>query len=302
MKVLITGGSGLIGSALTKRLLLEGVEVTHLTRTKNSKLGVKTYVWDWKKSYLEENALDGVTHIIHLAGAGIADKPWTMARKRVIIKSRVLTARLLEKEIRKSNHKLEAFISASGIGYYGATTSDEIYTEEGKRGDDFVAECCVQWEDAANELNDLTRVVTLRTGIVLDKDGGAVAKIGSSIRRGIGAALSSGEQYMPWIHLDDMVDVYYQSLMNSNIVGCYNAVSDEHINNKTFTKELADAMNRKLWLPNVPAFMMKMIFGEMSEILLKGSRVSNAKMKSAGIKFKYSKLKPALTSLYEKKS
>jgi uncharacterized protein (TIGR01777 family) len=300
MKVLITGGSGLVGSALTKRLLKEGIEVTHLTRTKNSKLGVKTYVWDWKKNYLEDNALEGVTHIVHLAGAGIAEKPWTMPRKRVIVKSRVLTARLLETEIRKAGHKLDAFISASGIGYYGAITTDEVYTETGPNGDDFVAECCLQWEDAANKFSDLSRVVILRTGIVLDKDGGAVAKIGSSIKRGIGAALSTGKQFMPWIHLDDMVEVYYQTLMNSEKKGCYNAVADEHIDNETFTIELADALRRRLWLPKVPAFVMKMIFGEMSEILLKGSRVSNEKLKATGFEFKYSKLRPALKSLYDK--
>lgn len=297
MKVLISGGSGLIGIELTKKLIQNGIEVTHLTRAKNSKAGVKTYVWDWKKNYLEDNALDGVTHIVHLAGAGIADKAWTMERKRLIVKSRVLTARLLLEKVNEQNIPLKAFISASGIGYYGATTSEKIYSENDDRGSDFVAECCVQWENAADQFENLCRVVKLRTGIVLDKNGGAVEKIADTIKKGIGAPIGTGKQYMPWIHIEDMVEMYYQSLINENFSGIYNCVSSQHSNNIEFTNALAKSLGKKLWLPKVPSFVIKLMFGEMAAIVLEGSRVSNRKILETGFEFKHNDLEQAMKSL-----
>lgn len=298
MKVLITGGSGLVGMALTKKLKENNIEVAHLTRTKNSKAGVKTYEWNWEKNQIDDNALNDVTHIVHLAGAGIADKPWTMKRKRLIVKSRVLTARLLHDTCKKKGVNLAAFISASGIGYYGAITSETIFKEDDKRGDDFVAECCVQWEKEVNRFEEFSRVAILRTGIVLSKDGGALEKLSKSIKLGMGAPIGTGEQYMPWIHLDDIVDMYYQSIVNEKFTGIYNAVSDEHVSNQEFTKKLADGLNKKLRLPNVPAFMMKMLLGEMSEILLNGSRVSNDLITENGFEMKYKNLVDALQDIY----
>lgn len=297
MKVLITGGSGLIGSRLTQKLKSEGVEVVHLTRYPNSKNGVKTYAWDWAKGQIDERCFEGVTHIVHLAGEGIADKPWTMERKRTIVKSRVLTARLIETKVRELNVPLEAFISASGIGYYGAITTETIFDEDGKRGDDFVAECCVQWEEAADKLKDLCRVVKLRTGVVLDNNGGAIPKMASPVKKGFGAALGKGSQYMPWIHHDDMVNIYLMALKNTQMSGVYNATSSVHTTNDAFTAALAKSMHKKIRLPNVPAFMMKMMFGEMAAILLEGSRVSNEKIKKEGFSFVYDDLDEALKNL-----
>jgi uncharacterized protein (TIGR01777 family) len=297
MKVLITGGSGLIGSRLTQKLKSEGVEVVHLTRYPNSKNGVKTYAWDWAKGQIDERCFEGVTHIVHLAGEGIADKPWTMERKRTIVKSRVLTARLIETKVRELNIPIEAFISASGIGYYGAITSETIFDEEGSRGDDFVAECCVQWEEAADKFNDLCRVVKLRTGVVLDNNGGAIPKMASPVKKGFGAALGKGSQYMPWIHHEDMVNIYLMALKNTKMSGVYNATSSVHTTNDAFTAALAKSMHKKIRLPHVPAFMMKLMFGEMAAILLEGSRVSNEKIKKEGFSFVYDDLDEALKNL-----
>ncbi len=298
MRVLITGGSGLVGSALTKKLIANNIEVVHLTRTKNSKAGVKTYEWEWEKNKIDENALKGVTHVIHLAGAGIADRPWTMKRKRLIVKSRVLTARLLFNECKKQNIQLDAFISASGIGYYGAVTTENIFEEEDKRGDDFVAECCVQWENEVIKFKDFCRVAILRTGIVLSENGGALEKLSKSVKLGLGAAIGTGNQYMPWIHLDDLVNMYYNSIMEENYSSIYNAVSTEHITNEGFTKTLAKSLKKKLWMPKVPAFMLKMTLGEMSEIILEGSRVSNDKIKQQGFQFEYENVESALNKIY----
>jgi uncharacterized protein len=296
MKVLITGGSGLIGSALTKKLLEEKIEVVHLTRYPNSKNGVKTYVWDYTKNQIDTRCFDGVTHIVHLAGEGIADKPWTMERKRSIVKSRVLTTRLLEKNIRENNLPLQAFISASGIGYYGALTSDHIYTEKDQAYKDFVGECCVQWEDAVLKMQDYCRVAILRTGIVLSSSGGAVEKMASPIKKHIGAPLGKGTQYMPWIHIDDMVNMYYWSLTQP-VQGIFNAVSSSHTTNREFTQALASVLKKKIILPNAPEFVIKWMFGEMADILLYGSRVSNEKAIQEGFSFKYEQLEGALLSL-----
>lgn len=299
MKVLITGGSGVIGMALTKSLLDKEVNVVHLSRQKNSKAGVKTYVWDYKRNYLEEGALDGVTHIVHLAGAGIADKPWTMARKRVIVKSRVLTARLLLNKVQEKGTQLQKFISASGIGYYGAVTTETIFKEESPRGNDFVAECCVQWEQQAKQFEPICDIAILRTGIVLAKHEGALGKLESSIKRGMGAPLATGEQYMPWIHLDDMVAIYEKALFEEDFKDIFNAVASEHINNTQFTHQFANVLGKKIRLPRVPAFMLKLIFGELSEILLYGSRVDNTKLIQTGFDFKFDKFDEALKDVYQ---
>jgi uncharacterized protein (TIGR01777 family) len=285
--------------ALTRSLLDKGIEVTHLTRQKNSKAGVKTYVWDYKKNHLEQGALSGVTHIVHLAGAGIADKPWTMTRKREIVKSRVLTARLLLNECSTSNPPLQKFISASGIGFYGATTTDTIFEENSPRGNDFVSECCAQWERQAEAFTQLGKVCILRTGIVLAKHEGALGKMESSIKRGLGAPIGAGVQYMPWIHLDDLVALYEKAIFEDDFEGIYNAVSSEHVTNEGFTRALAEAMGKKLRLPKVPAFMIKFIFGEMAEILLHGSRVSNQKLLDQKVNFKHTNLSRALQEIYQ---
>lgn len=299
MKVLITGGSGLVGMALTESLKSKGIEVAHLTRQKNSKAGVKTYVWDYKKNYLEEGALTNVTHIVHLAGAGIADKPWTMSRKREIVKSRVLTARLLLDQCAAQQKHPVKFISASGIGFYGAVTKDDIFTETSSRGSDFVAECCVQWENQALAFEKFSSVTILRTGIVLAKGDGALGKLESTIKRGLGAPIGSGKQYMPWIHLDDLVSLYEKAIFENDFKGIYNSVGSQHVNNEEFTQTLAKALKKKLWLPKVPAFVMKMIFGEMSEILLEGTKVSNEKVLHSGFEFKFDQLEPALNHCYQ---
>lgn len=299
MKVLITGGSGAIGMALTKALMDKGIEVTHLSRQKNSKAGVKTYVWDYKRNYLEDGALEGVTHIVHLAGAGIADKPWTMARKRIIVKSRVLTARLLLNKIKEQGKHLDKFISASAIGYYGAITTDQILDEDSPRGEDFVAECCVQWENQAKQFESICNVTIIRTGIVLAKHEGALAKLESSIKRGMGAPLGSGNQYMPWVHIDDMVGIYEKAIIDKEFIGTYNAVASQHVNNTEFTHQVARALGKKIRLPKVPAFMLKFIFGELSEILLNGSRVDNKKITQAGYAFKHDSLEEALKDVYQ---
>ena len=299
MKVLITGGSGLLGSALTKYLISKEIEVSHLTRTKSSKHDVKNFEWDWRKNKIDERSLEKVTHIVHLAGAGIAEKPWTNKRKKTIVKSRVLTARLLFEAVKKYNiNTLQAFISASGTGFYGAITNDKIYSENDSYENDFLGNCCLQWENAASKFEEEYRVVKLRLGVILDKNEGALPKISGIIKKGLGSPIGNGKQYMPWIHLDDAVNIFYSAITNSNFKGTYNAVASEHINNSTLTKEISIALNKKLRLPNVPSFVLKFLYGELSETILKGVRVSNQKIKKLGVEFKYDTIKDALKNIY----
>ena len=298
MKVLITGGSGLLGRAITKKLLEKKVEVVHLTRSKNSASGVKTYEWDWENNIIDENCFSDVTHVIHLAGAGIAEKPWTMARKRTIIKSRVLTARLIHEKISSLDIPIEAFISASGIGYYGAITNQKNYSEEDKPHNDFIAQCCVQWEQAADLFNKNSRVVKFRLGIILDKKQGAIPKILGFIKKGIGSALGKGTQYMPWIHIEDASNLFIYALENKQINGTFNAVSNEHVDNSTLTKKLALANNRKIRLPSVPSVVVKLIYGELANILLEGVKVNNSKITEAGFTFRYKTIDAAFKSLF----
>ena len=298
MKVLITGGSGLIGRSITKKLIIGNIPVVHLTRNKNSSNDVKTYEWDWEKNQIDVSCFQDVTHIIHLAGANIAEKPWTMRRKRLIVKSRVHSARLIHEKVNELNLPLEAFISASGTGYYGARTVERIFEEKDKNYEDFISECCVQWEAAADLFQNASRVVKLRLGIVLNKNEGALPKLSGFIKKGIGSAIGSGKQYMPWIHLDDATNLFIESLNNKNMNGAYNAVAPDHQTNKEFTIELAKVLNKKVRVPNVPPFVLKTIYGELADILLYGSRVSADKIINAGFKFKYDELNKSLTEIY----
>ena len=298
MKVLITGGSGLLGSALTKKLLNDNIPVVHLTRTKSSKNDVKNFEWDWAKNKVDERAFDGVTDIIHLAGAGIADRPWTNKRKQIIIKSRVLTARLILETLNNKNIKINSFISASGTGYYGAKINENIYNENDSYENDFLGNCCMQWEKAVDQFNPHCRVVKLRLGVILAKNDGALPKISTMINKGLGSPIGSGMQYMPWIHLQDAVNLFYNSVINDNYKGTYNAVASEHINNKKLTHEIAEVLNKKIKLPNVPSFVLKLLYGELSDTILKGVKVSNDKVKKEGYNFRYDQLKDALQEIY----
>jgi uncharacterized protein len=298
MKVLITGGSGMLGSAITKKLISENISVVHLTRNKSSKHDIKNYEWDWEKNKIDNTCFEGVTDIIHLAGAGIAEKPWTTKRKKEIVKSRVLTARLIFERLKELNHTLNSFISASGVGYYGAITNNKTYKETDSSHPDFISDCCVQWENAVDQFSEITRTTKMRLGIILDKNDGAVAKIAGIIKKNIGAPIGSGKQFMPWIHLDDAVGLFLHALKNKSISGTYNAVASEHTNNKFFTETLAEKLNKKLRLPNVPSFILKLIYGELADILLEGVKVDNEKIITSGYSFKHNKLSEALEDIY----
>ncbi|MGB6036165.1 MAG: TIGR01777 family oxidoreductase [Cryomorphaceae bacterium] len=298
MKILISGGSGLIGSALTKLLLANGHRVNHLSRSKSSESDVPTFVWDLANGEIEDAAFEGVEAIIHLAGAGIADSRWTEERKKIIIDSRVDSANLLYRKAKERKTPLKVFVSASGISYYGMDTTEKIYSETDPPSDDFIGTCCVLWEEAADQFSDLARVVKLRTGIVLSANGGALEKIAQPVKFGFGAPLGSGDQWVPYIHIDDLCEMYLAAIEKENYHGVYNAVNGDHVTNEDLTKETAKALKKPLWLPNVPSFVLKAAFGEMGRLILEGSRASAERIKSHGFKFKFATLRKALEDIY----
>jgi len=279
--VLISGGTGLVGKHLGNTLKNKGYKVVVFGRT--------------NQVNLERTPVD---YIIHLAAANIGDKRWTAKRKQLIIDSRVKTAELIYEQIKQSPTKPKAFISASAIGYYGCITSNKIFCETDSSYNDFLGNTCRLWEQSAERFENLgIRTVKLRTGVVLTQQGGALAKMIKPIRLGIGSAIGSGKQYLPWIHIDDLCGIYIKAIEDTQMRGAYNAVAPHHITNKEFTKTLAHALRKPFWFPNVPAMFMKILFGEMSDILVKGSRVSSEKIKAAGYNFTFSDLSSALKDL-----
>ncbi|MFT7900412.1 TIGR01777 family oxidoreductase [Tenacibaculum ascidiaceicola] len=290
--ILITGGTGLIGKELTKKLTSKGYVVNILTRSpkKNNE-----FRWNVKESFIDKDAFTNVEYIIHLAGAGIADKRWTNERKKELIDSRVKTTTLLFNKVQEYQIPLKKFISASGIGYYGAITSDKIFTENDKPENDFISKICMKWEAATRQFQQIGVPITiLRTGVVLSKKGGALQKMNTPLFL---SALGNGKQYMPWIHIDDLCRLYIKTIEDNNFSGVYNAVAPEHQTNESFTKLLGKVINKPVLPMNAPSFILKTALGEMAYILLKGSRVSSKKTNSA-YNFIFPSLKTALTNIY----
>jgi uncharacterized protein len=299
-KILISGGSGLIGLRLSEMLIDLGYEVAHLSRKPDKYSHYKTFRWDIKESYLDENAITYADYIIHLAGAGLADEKWTSKRKKEIVRSRVDSTQLLLDNLRTSKHHVKGFISASGVGIYG-DAGDQLMSEESSHGEDFLAEVCKAWEASVWQIKDLgIRTVILRTGIALSDQGGALPQIARPIKMMAGAPLGTGRQYMSWIHIDDLCRLYIRAIEDPQFEGVYNAVAPHPVNNKEFTEQLAEAMHRPLVLPKVPSFALNFMLGEMSDVVLTGQRVSANKVLQTGFTFEYNYLDEALASFYKK--
>lgn len=296
--VLITGANGLVAKELSKKLERD-YTVRFLTRKKQNS---NDFEWDIKKATIDEKAFENVSHIIHLAGANISEKRWTDERKKELISSRVDSAGLLLKTLQKNNIRLKSFISASGINYYGTKTTEKIFTENDSPGNDFLSEVVVLWEKAADdfkEQNVAERVVKVRTAVVLSEKDGALKKMLPPVKMGIGSPIGTGKQYMPWIHINDICSIYEFALKNTELDGAFNANSPQHTTNENLTKKMAEVLHKPLFMPNVPAFVLKLMFGELSEALLEGSRASSEKIQKAGFQFEFSDLKDALKNLLQ---
>lgn len=300
--VLISGGSGFIGRHLTALLIAKGYSVSILSRSeKQNKGDIFYYKWDVVHQTIDENAVLKADYIIHLAGENIAEKRWTAKRKKALIDSREKSAQLLYSILKKNSKKLDAFISASAVGIYGAVNGEEICSEDMTPANDFLGYTCQKWEGALDLIENMNiRTVKIRTGLVLGKNGGFLTKLVPLFKMKLGSALGSGKQYMPWIHLEDLCEIYLHAITNSSVEGPYNAAVSDNTNNTIFSKTLARIFGYSIWLPNVPAFVLKVVMGEMAAIVLTGRRVSSEKIEQTGFQFKFRNLEEALKDCLKK--
>lgn len=296
--ILITGGTGLIGRSLSKLLLQSGHQVRILSRNPRQGAPIPEYYWNVEKQEIDEKAFEGVEHIVHLAGIGVADKRWTTARRKAIIDSRVDSMKLITQTVKKLGLRLKSFAGASAIGIYGMLTSERIFSEEDRGADDFLRETCELWERSYDEISHYSdKTAIIRIGVVLSENGGALKRLIPLFKAGLGSPIGNGRQYMPWIHLDDIAAVFYEALFNPRLNGTYNGVAGEHITNAYFSEQLAHALNKPYFMPAVPAFAMKLLYGDMANVLLLGSRASNHKLLDTGFRFRYPSLREALAAI-----
>ncbi|WP_421938251.1 TIGR01777 family oxidoreductase [Pedobacter sp.] len=296
-KILITGATGLVGNALQKHLKPRGYKINTLSRKKSN--DPNSYVWNVEQQQIDPKAFEGVCAIIHLAGEAVADKKWTEERKEEIIDSRVKSTQLLYKTLSSiSDHQVKTIISASAVGYYG-DCGDEILTEESENGYGFLAECCKLWEQAVDEGKRLSlRVVKLRTGIVLSTRGGALPQMALPVKLFAGSALGTGKQWVPWLHIDDMAEMYVHTLENINTAGSYNACAPFPVTNATLTKALAKQLHRPFWPIKTPKKAIELLMGERVDAVLMSSNTSAQKILDSGFKFKFTHVEDALRDLY----
>ncbi|MHA4894395.1 TIGR01777 family oxidoreductase [Pedobacter sp. PWIIR3] len=297
--ILITGTTGMIGKRLMAQLLKLGHTVSILSRKPVQIKNVKTFLWDIYKREIDESCMNGVDTIIHLAGEGIADQKWTKERKQQIIDSRVISTELLYHTIEKTKASVKHFIASSATGYYG-DRQDELLTEDSDPGEGFLAECCVLWEQAVDkgQVFDM-RIVKIRTGFVLGKGDGGLASLDKPIRFFAGAALGSGKQWIPWIHVDDIVNIYVDAVQKNTYSGIFNGCAPFPVTNETLTKAIAKQLHRPVWPINVPEKVLEMILGKMSIIATVSTNTSAQKLLDHNFKFKYVNLEEALKEIYK---
>jgi uncharacterized protein (TIGR01777 family) len=298
MKCVISGGTGFIGKRLVNSLLKDGHYVAVWTRTpgKERRTAVQSFYWDPLEGEPQEESINAFDVVVHLAGEPVAQR-WDDDVKRKIRDSRVLGTQRLVSAISKVKHKPSALICSSAVGYYGSR-GDEVLTENSSAGTGFLADACVAWERAADEASKLgLRVAKIRTGIALGRDGGALEKMLPAFRAFAGGTLGSGKQWMPWIHVDDLVAMY-RFAMDQAVSGALNGSAPNPVTNAKFTSELGQALHRPAFL-TVPAFALETLYGEMSQVILTGQRAVPEAAQKLGFQWKYPRLGEALHNLLD---
>lgn len=295
--ILIAGGTGLVGTRLSHLLRGQGYHISHLSRHADPNAEFPTFAWDPDKGTYDKKAFENADAIINLAGAGIVDKRWTADRKRVIIESRTLSNALIAKFLQKEKHTIKTYISASAIGFY-ADRGAALLTEDDVAGKGFLAESTVAWENAIDEVRKTgIRTVALRIGIVLSTEGGALPEMLKPFLVRTGVYFGNGEQYISWIHIDDLCRIFQFALEHNNMSGIYNAVAPKPMTNYAFTQAIAEAKGGGYLLLPAPAFTLRIAMGEMADTVLNGTNVSSQKIENQGFTFVYTDALPALKSL-----
>jgi uncharacterized protein (TIGR01777 family) len=295
--VLLTGGTGFVGKHLTDVLIDKGFSVSILSRSQRKNTpSITYYKWNLKENFIDPEAIIKADYIVHLAGEGIAEKRWTKKRKEAILESRIKPIELIHSVLKENNKTLDAFVSASAVGIYGAKTTQEICTENTPPAKDFLGTTCQKWEQAADQMTLLgIRTVKIRTGIVLGKDEGFLKKITPSFKAGLGAILGTGRQYLPWIHVEDLCQIYVKAIIDSKLEGAYNAAITDNTTNATLSRILAHLFGYTMWMPKIPPFLIKFVLGEMSVAVLEGQRVSSEKIQKTGFEFQYTDIEATLS-------
>lgn len=299
--VLITGGTGLVGTHLTKMLLAKGYKVIVLTRaskqTSDPHLSYAT--WHIQSGKIDPDAIKKAEHIIHLTGAGVADKRWTTERKKEIVESRTRSANLVVKALKEIPNNVQSVLSASAIGWYGPDTKQskqQGFTEDAPPDAHFLGETCRLWEASIDPVTGLgKRLVKFRIGIVLAEEGGALKEFSKPLKFGMATIMGSGEQIVSWIHVEDLCRMFIHAIENNNISGVYNAVAPQPVTNKELMLTLANKLRGKVFMPvHIPRLVLKLALGEMSIEVLKSANVSAGKISETGFTFLYPTLRAAL--------
>ena len=299
-KILIAGGTGLIGTHLSQLLKNKGYKVAHLSRRANLNAEFLTYAWQPEAGTFDKKAFDEADAIINLAGAGIADKPWSKKRKREIIESRTSSNALIAKYLRSEKHSVQAYISASAIGFY-ADRGDEIMTETSAVGTGFLAESTAAWEQAIAEVAATNvRTVALRIGVVLSPEGGALQKMLIPFLFRLGVYFGNGRQWTSWIHRDDLCNIFLWALENPSVSGTFNAVAPTPLSNYDLTKAISTAKGGTYLMIPAPSFALRLGMGEMANVVLGSTRVSSQKIERQGFVFHFPEVVDALKDLFSK--
>lgn len=301
MRILITGATGLVGSEITRLLHENGININYLT-TSRSKIeksdNYKGFYWNPSTGEIDTKCLEGVGAIINLAGASVF-QPWTTSNKKKILNSRIDSLNLLSRTLEENDHEVGQLASASAIGIYPSSTQKMHYEEEKEVADNFLGEVSEKWEVAAQKFSNLgVRVAIVRIGIVLARDGGALPQIARPVKYNLGTALGSGKQWQSWIHVTDLARLFL-FLISNGAKGVFNGVAPNPVTNEDLTREVAAVMDKKIWLPKVPGFALKLVMGEMSTVVLGSQLVSSKKVEEEGFNFQFINLRQAIRDIYK---
>lgn len=298
MRVLITGATGLVGNELVSLLLNRGIQINYLTTSKSKIRKEDSYTgfyWNPEKGVIDEDCINGVDVIIHLAGAPIA-KRWTESYKKEILSSRTATTNMLYDLLKSKENNVHQFISASAIGIY-PDSMDEVYSEDNTAVDNsFVGKVVEKWEEVVDKIKELKiRVAKIRIGLVLSAKGGMLAELAKPVSYGVGSAFGSGKQIQSWIHIEDLVEIFFY-VLNNEMEGVFNAVAPYPVSQNDLVKCVAKVLKKPYFMPNVPKFVMKMMLGDMSMLMFTSQNVSAKKIIATGYQFKFLSLEKAIAN------
>jgi uncharacterized protein (TIGR01777 family) len=297
-KIVITGGSGTLGTHLSKMLQKSGYEVAILSRDPKKVKDFKAYQWDVEKGTINEDAINNGDIVVHLAGESVAGNAWSPERKKRILESRTHSTITIANHLQKHNIKLKKYIGASAIGFYGFEPSSKLFTEDDKPGNDYLADVCIQWENAHKSIENCEFANSIvRIGVVFDTNEGALAEMVKPFKIMAGAALGSGKQFVPWIHINDVSGIFVHLIKHPELSGIFNAVAPDFSDNTQVTKAISKTLKKPMLPFNVPSFVLKTVLGEQANLVLQGNKISAEKIEKTGFQFQFKEVEKALQDL-----